>query len=54
LDYIALVYLEQEELKKANDLNLQAIKLFEEINSGPELGVTYALRGGLMQKLKEF
>jgi tetratricopeptide (TPR) repeat protein len=54
LDNIALVYLEQGELKKANDYNLQAIKLFEEINSAPELAVTYALRGGIMQRLKEF
>jgi tetratricopeptide (TPR) repeat protein len=54
LDNIASVYLEQREYAKANDYNLQAIKIFEEIDDQPAMGRIYFNRGNLLQKQKDF
>jgi tetratricopeptide (TPR) repeat protein len=51
LDNIASVFLDEGKYDSANVYNLQAIKIFEEINHQPALGRIYFNRGNLLMKL---
>ena len=54
LDNIASVYEAQGNLTKVNEYNLQAIKLFEDINDQPALGRIYINRGNILQSQNNF